>query len=351
MEIFMAHSKKVENITESLRKRVLKLLPGEPLDPIRDLMKLYDVSQVTITKAMQQLKEEKLLESRPGHGTFRSSGNTRHPKIVMLQSNFISSFSQNVSREMEKHFTAKGYEFHLSAYDKNNVVIDKKLLNGTIDALIINMHQDISPSLMIQINSLKIPVLLLDIMPQTVCIDAVCTDNELGGAIVANYFLSKGFTRCGMLQSMPHFHNCEARQRRFMRQLKLSGHEGIFIDCQTQSGENSTVKAYETFSAYLKENGCKIEALFCDSDLGSLGVLKACQENNIRIPEDMSIIGFDNTPECDFFHPSLSSVDQNITQWAIEAEKIISSRLAGNKQSVFRSYVTPELILRDSTVK
>ena len=53
------------------------------------------------------------------------------------------------------------------------------------------------------------------------------------------------------------------------------------------------------------------EAFFVSGDEKVLGVYKALQENNIRIPEDISVMGFDNIPSSEFYHPSLTTVEQD----------------------------------------
>ncbi len=345
-------SRKFEKVYQSFKSELLHSAPGTPIASVRELMRRYQVSQITVTRALKQLQEDGLVESKVGYGSFRSGNNERDCRnIVFLHSDYPSSFDSLVNRVFEKHFTERNYRFRMLSYDHRRIRVDRSILNGGVDAVIFNLDQNLSPDLLLQLTGWPIPIVFIDIMPQTIMLDAVCADNEMGGAMVANYFLRHGHRRCAMLQSLPEGHSPVSRRRSFLRQLKLSQGESVFINCETQGGENSTANAYRTFTAYIKEHGLDFTALFCDSDLGSLGVLKACHNLGIRVPEDLSIIGFDNIPECGYFQPSLSSMDQDIPRWAEEAEKILIARLNGDSRPVFQSYVEPKLILRDSVRK
>lgn len=342
-------SRKFEKVYQSFKSELLHSAPGTPIASVRELMRRYQVSQITVTRALKQLQEDGLVESKVGYGSFRSGNNGSDCRnIAFFHSDYPSSFGHLVNRTFEKYFTERNYHFKMISYDHRHVHVERSMLNGGADAVIFNQDQNLSPELLVQLTSWSIPIVFIDIMPQTIALDAVCADNEMGGAMVANYFIRHGHRRCAMLQSLPEGHSPVSRRRSFLRQLKLSQTESVFINCETQGGENSTANAYRTFTTYIKEHGLDFTALFCDSDLGSLGVLKACHNLGIRVPEDLSIIGFDNIPECGYFQPSLSSMDQDVPRWAEETEKILLARLNGDRRAVFQTYIEPKLILRDS---
>lgn len=343
-----AKARKFEQVYQNFKSEVLHSAPGTPIASVRELMRRYQVSQITVTRALKQLQEDGLVESKVGHGSFRAGHDSQSRSIAFFHSDYPSSFDNLVNRVFEKHFTERNYRFKMISYDHRRIRVDRSMLNGGADAVIFNLDQNLSPELLLQLSSWPMPIVFIDIMPQTIALDAVCADNELGGAMVANYFIQHHHQRCAMLQSLPEGHSPVCRRRSFLRQLKLSQTESVFINCETQSGENSTANACRAFTAYIQKNGLNFSALFCDSDLGCLGVLKACHNLGIRVPEDLSIIGFDNIPECSYLQPSLSSMDQDIPRWAEEAEKILLARLNGDRRPLFQTYIEPKLILRDS---
>jgi len=201
----------------------------------------------------------------------------------------------------------------------------------------------------VRLSGVKIPVVCIDTIPQTT-LDGVGADNEFGGAMAADWFIKNGHQKCAIMLSLPHTNNPILRRRGFERQLYFGGAEMECMDCNTQPGENSTTLAYETMVNYIKRHGLTFSAIFCDTDLGGLGVLKACLDLGISVPDELSVIGFDNVPEGEYFHPAISSIDQKLSEWAVAAEEIIQARISGDKRSCFHTYIRPELILRKSCI-
>lgn len=66
--------------------------------------------------------------------------------------------------------------------------------------------------------------------------------------------------------------------------------------------------AYEEFNRYLQEKRLMPSALFADNDMIALGAMQALQKNGYKIPEDISIVGFDGTSLCDVFSPQITTV-------------------------------------------
>jgi DNA-binding LacI/PurR family transcriptional regulator len=78
--------------------------------------------------------------------------------------------------------------------------------------------------------------------------------------------------------------------------------------------------------------------------------MKACHDNGIEVPGDLSVLGFSNTPESAYYHPSLTTIDQCYRKMASEALRIAVSRLKGElTDQAFQREVEPVLIKREST--
>ena len=151
--------------------------------------------------------------------------------------------------------------------------------------------------------------------------------------------------------TQPQLDSTVSRRNGFAKYLMVNGITPLIIDCNTRPGEQSSARAYEKMMQLGRSGTFDCTALFCDSDLGALGVMRACHELELSVPNDLCIIGFDNIPECGFFHPALSSIDQNLGEWAVAAEKIIHA--CRNDPQVRRTgrqtLITPSLVLREST--
>ena len=81
----------------------------------------------------------------------------------------------------------------------------------------------------------------------------------------------------------------------------------------------------------------------------ALGAMKALHEARIAMPGEVSVIGFDDLPEARYFHPSLTTIRQDLSGWFTAALAIIEARLAGTGGPAQRIRVRPSLVVREST--
>ncbi|MFO7251821.1 MAG: LacI family DNA-binding transcriptional regulator [Actinomycetes bacterium] len=92
----------------------------------------------------------------------------------------------------------------------------------------------------------------------------------------------------------------------------------------------------------------EVTAIFVANDQMALGVLRALREAGRRIPEDVSVVGFDDVPEAAYYWPPLTTVRQDFGEVGREAFQLLLDRMAGGEGAA-RRLVEPELIVRDST--
>ncbi len=93
-----------------------------------------------------------------------------------------------------------------------------------------------------------------------------------------------------------------------------------------------------------------VTAVFCGNDQMALGLMHACRDLGVRVPEDLSIVGFDDTPESAHFSPALTTVRQNFVEIGRSAVEVLLDELGGGAGQV-RTPIAPELIIRESTAR
>ncbi len=89
-------------------------------------------------------------------------------------------------------------------------------------------------------------------------------------------------------------------------------------------------------------------AIFAANDQSAFGVLDAAQEAGLRVPQDLSIVGFDNIPQTSQSIPPLTTVDQSIFQMAGAAASMLVDLIAGRPLQNERLEVPTHLVIRDS---
>ncbi len=347
--------KKYQNIYQHISSLVDDMPPGQLLPSVRDLMDECSVSQVTVTRALKDLKKEGRIFSKVGEGTFKAgerhkSKTAKARNIVMLLPDYPSTFVTSVQASFKSYFYSQNYKLKTINYDYRANKVNRSMVKGSVDALIIYVDSGFDLTSVASISELGMPVVFINIMPQGVNIDAVCTDNEYGGALAAECLLNNNHKKIAMLIAQPLGQTSINRRRGFSCRLELAGINDMkLINCETVSGENSTEKAYRTMLDLIDNGQVDFTGIFTDSDLGALGIIKACHDRKIKVPEQLSVIGFDDIPECDYFYPSLTSINQNLQKWAIESEKIINKRFNGVTGMAIQHFIKPTLSQRQST--
>jgi DNA-binding LacI/PurR family transcriptional regulator len=91
-----------------------------------------------------------------------------------------------------------------------------------------------------------------------------------------------------------------------------------------------------------------VTAVFVANDQMALGVLRAFAEAGVRVPDDVSIVGFDDTPESAFFNPPLTTVRQDFIELGRRTVTLLLAGIDGRGPQILPS-VTPALIVRQST--
>jgi DNA-binding LacI/PurR family transcriptional regulator len=89
-------------------------------------------------------------------------------------------------------------------------------------------------------------------------------------------------------------------------------------------------------------------AVFCGNDTMALGVMRALAERGLRVPGDVSIVGFDDVPEAGFYLPPLTTVRQDFGEVGRRALSTLIDRMSGAIAAGLRVRVAPELVVRAS---
>lgn len=99
-----------------------------------------------------------------------------------------------------------------------------------------------------------------------------------------------------------------------------------------------------------KSERIEFDAVFCMNDLVAIGVIKALKEKGLRIPQDVAVVGFDDTNLCDFIFPSLTSVKQPAEEMGKVAAKMLIELI--EKRANVRKYIfSPTLVVRKSSLR
>ncbi|MGB3273523.1 MAG: substrate-binding domain-containing protein [Xanthobacteraceae bacterium] len=176
-------------------------------------------------------------------------------------------------------------------------------------------------------------------------VPAISFSNTDAAAEAVEKLIQLGHRRIGLICGMTQI-NDRAAQRLGAYRAVLERH-GIVFDPTLVAEIPFEIEIAVETATRLILNSNSPTALFCANDIQAMGALFACQRHNIRVPDDISIVGFDDLPSTRVVNPPLSSVHVPAKQMGEEAAKAI---IAATRQNTpVRSQILPtELIMRGS---
>jgi LacI family transcriptional regulator len=105
------------------------------------------------------------------------------------------------------------------------------------------------------------------------------------------------------------------------------------------------------FAKQLLERHVPFSALFAYNDLSALGAIRAFQETGLRVPNDISVVGFDDIQGAAYNTPSLTTVRQPLARMGAMAAQTLLERIESGQEEPREIAVEPELMVRESTAR
>jgi LacI family transcriptional regulator len=199
------------------------------------------------------------------------------------------------------------------------------------------------PYLMELVNS-ELPCVLIDVNEKGEHVSSVSVDNRWASEEIVSLLLSHGHTEIGMVTGRKEAQVSIDREAGYKKALMGAG---VCVNPEyTVVGDFLEEKAYLE-SKELLQKFPQLTAIFCASDMMSIGVYRAAKELGRLIPKDLSVVGFDDIPIAEHLSPPLTTVGQDFYRMGYEAAKQLLSMIhgeVGNKNVV----LSHKVLVRDS---
>lgn len=167
------------------------------------------------------------------------------------------------------------------------------------------------------------PIIIIDSPVNYGVADCVVNDNYGGAKMATQYLLSRGIRKIGYFRSQYRISNFEQRENGLKAALSA---EGLQIHTIVDT-EVSFDEAYKRIDSYIDDASEFPEAFFAENDIIAAAALRAFNARGIAVPEQISIIGFDDMPICELTAPSLSTVHSYKEQLGEVAVNMIAMKL------------------------
>jgi DNA-binding LacI/PurR family transcriptional regulator len=324
-----------KQLKDILLDRIQKTKPDTKIDSIRDLRKEFNISQATVDRTLYELEQEGLIYKVQGKGTFVADRKTSEPvrkgtiALIIPQINF-STFFSNIAQGVENEAFKLGYQMIVcSSYEnisREKEYIKRLLQNNTEGIIYASSASEPDEYLHIDEIASKIPLTVIDVALKNVNCDYVTTDDEAGAFDAISHFISQGHKRIAIMTT-PTSKEISTMSKRLEGYKKALEAHGIAVDsdliltsehCDFEHGYRAMDRALRSkFDA---------TALFCASDNLGTGALQALYDHNVKIPDEISVIGYGNLKLDNPYKLTMSTVVQPTMEMGKKAVELLNEK-------------------------
>jgi LacI family transcriptional regulator len=288
--------------------------------------------KTTVNPALKAKVEEAMLalNYRP-NSIARSLATSRSDSVGILVSELNSPFFGDLMQAVE--LTLRAADKHvIITVGHNNLETEQDavefLIGRNCDAII--MHAEaMSDEYLKTLNASRLPISLVNRQVNGVGEGCIVLDNEKGGYLATQHLISLGHKSIAYISGPSD--KCDANQR-------LAGHKRALKEADGKAGLLELLSGDSPFSA-----------LVCANDWMASGAMSCARDLGMNLPQDLSIVGFDDAVFAHHVFPRLTTVSNPISDMAAMSARHILNVVYGYKDEV-QTLFQPSLIVRESTM-
>ena len=178
----------------------------------------------------------------------------------------------------------------------------------------------------------------------------VSIDNRAGGRIATEHLLEQGYRHIAHISGPLGWWDASERKVGWQDALRdagsqVTGQNWELGDWSAASGERAIHRLLDKYPG--------MDAVFTANDQTALGVLRAIHQEGLHVPQDLAVVGFDNTVESAYYWPALTTIEQDLQKLGCttvrELVHIIETHQKGETAEAKNIFLQPELVARESS--
>ncbi|WP_136466035.1 LacI family DNA-binding transcriptional regulator [Flagellimonas onchidii] len=332
---------------------------------LKDIARELEVSISTVSKALKNSEEisrdtkekvqafAKLYNYKPNNIAI-SLKNKRTKNIGVVIPAIVHHFFTTVIRGIEKYANARGYNVIVclseESFDKE-VINMEMLANGSIDGFIMSLSSETQQkgdfNHLKEVTEQGIPVVLFDRITNEIDCDKVIIDDQLGAYNATKKLIDEGRKRIAHITTDDYLSVSKERTKGYLKALQdngLEADESRILKLSTMEIDEERIKEFLDANDF--------DAVFCVNEIFTVYSMRLVQTKGLRIPEDVSFIGFTDGLLSRYSNPSLTMVAQHGEKMGeISAQMLIDKVESEKEEETFQTKILePTLVIRNSTV-
>jgi LacI family transcriptional regulator len=310
----------------------------------RALRNAYGVHEKTREKVLAAAKELRYHPNLMARGLATGRAQT----IGVLISDIRNPYFGEVTRGAEDAAYAAGFDIVLCNSDLDPVKQMKylrSLQEKRVSGILMNSVARLSRSQREELATYDIPITVLNETPGTNHFSTVLADNFQGGFLAGEHLVGLGHRVIAHLTSARHHDNMAQRYAGFLKAVRSSPKKVKLI---VSHGLHTYNSGYDMAKKLLSQHP-RVTAIFAANDALAFGVLRAIFENGMSVPDDISVVGFDNVEFAAISHPPLTTVHQPRYEMGRAGVEILLRHSAGEVRVPEHRRFGVSLVERKST--
>jgi len=318
-----------------------------------DVARLAGVSQPTVSRALRGYAfvsndtRQRVLDAA------RELGYTPHPQtkppmsmraeqIAIVSTDWDSPFYPHLVAPMQREFNAAGYSTILFTEKVDDTLLLRRLIDKQIGGVVFT-SSCLESTIPRELTRQGMPMVLVHRSMDEVEADSCTMDNYYGGRLAAAALLDAGHRKVGAICGPRNTNTGRDREAGFLAVLTS---RGIPIAGDAiRHGPYSYSTGYEEAERLLKDHP-DITAIFCGNDVIALGAHGRATAMGLHVPEDLSLIGFDDSPVASWGGFDLTTINCDVAVMAEHGVAMLLERIDNPKRAHQRVIVQPRLVNR-----
>jgi len=278
----------------------------------------------------------------------RSLKSNRTHTVGMMIPNSSNPYFAEIIRGIEDTFYEAGFNVILCNSDddpikQGNYV--RLLTEKQVDGLIV-MSSGSDVELLDTLRAARMPQVVVDREIDDLAADLVEVNHEAGGFLATQHLLKLGHRRIGCIAGPLGLSSARERVQGYRRALAEAG---VTVDDRLIRGADFTSAGGLAAMTSLLDSARRPTAVFASNDLMAIGAICAAAQRGLRIPQDVSVVGFDDIALAAHSNPPLTSVVQPKHQTGQLAAQLLLERIADPSRALQRTILQPSLLVRQSS--
>ena len=342
--------KKHIQIQEDIKEMILnnQLQQGDKLASEAEFMSRYSVSSITVRKALGALAEEGFIRRIQGKGSFVNDVSAVSASsmiaVLMPYSNNPDVSHLVILQGIQRMLREEKYSLIIEWYEKGIETerhAIKRVVEKNIDGFLLYPNApDEDLEMLLYVNGLDIPNVWLDRYNYMIESSFVSSDNYKGGILATQHLCDLGHKNIVFLE---HEFSLSSEQERY------AGFNHVLERNNLKAHRRFTVSDSDIADLCERIRSRDVTGIFCVNDKVAVETISMLQGEGISVPEDVSIVGFDNWDGLKLLSQRLTTIQQDFMALGMMSAKLLIDIISNDDFPAPLKYVTPVSLVKGDT--